>query len=216
MKEAFAIGAPGRIVRTCKSSRTPSFFSYVTHLAGGILMRRYSNPLDHVTVAAPCSADWDAMLGDERTRFCGQCNLSVYNLSGMTRSEAKSLLSRNEGRLCVRFYRRADGTIITKNCPVGLLAIKRRVSRLKRAVISMTLSFLTGVGLFSAFPEKRAIVGDLKIEERPPLQVTGDFPIQPTQPRVELQMGGLPGRPVHVMGGRAVTITKPNRRSKSK
>src|SRR5258708_24859457 len=137
-------------------------------------MRRYSNPLDHVTVAAPCPADWDCMIGDERTRFCGQCKLNVYNLSGMTRSEAESLFSRSEGRLCVRFYRRADGTVITKNCPVGLLAIKQRVSRLDRAAISVALSFLTGVGLYSALRENRPVVGRLVIE-RPPLQIMGDI-----------------------------------------
>ena len=75
-------------------------------------MARFKNPLDHVQVAAPCKADWNQMIGSERMRFCGECNLNVYNLSGMTRSEAESLIARNEGRLCVRFYRRGDGSTI--------------------------------------------------------------------------------------------------------
>jgi hypothetical protein len=60
--------------------------------------------------------------------------LNVYNLSGMTRFEAESLIAQNEGRLCVRFYRRRDGSIITKDCPVGLRAIQRRVSYLAKAL----------------------------------------------------------------------------------
>jgi hypothetical protein len=96
-------------------------------------MARFKNPLNHVRVAAPCPADWDQMIGDERVRFCGQCSLNVFNLSSMTRSDAESLIARTEGRLCVRFYRRSDGSIITKDCPVGLRAIRRRVALPQKA-----------------------------------------------------------------------------------
>ena len=109
-------------------------------------MSRFNNPLNNVRVAAPCKADWEQMIGNERARFCGQCNLNVYNLSSMTRSEAEHLIANNEGRLCVRFYRRADGSILTKNCPVGLRAIQRKVSRFTKAIVSAVLSFFAGVG----------------------------------------------------------------------
>jgi hypothetical protein len=88
------------------------------------------------------------MIGSEQMRFCGQCNLNVYNLSGMTRDEAESLIARNEGRLCVRFYRRTDGSIITRDCPVGLRAIRDRVSYWTKAIIAATLTFLATVGFF--------------------------------------------------------------------
>ncbi|MGB8509886.1 MAG: hypothetical protein WCD76_16010 [Pyrinomonadaceae bacterium] len=110
-------------------------------------MSQRTNPLDHVRVAAPCSADWERMSGDERVRFCAQCSLNVYNLSGMSRREAETLIMSAEGRLCVRFYRRADGTVLTKNCPVGWRALKRRVSRVGNAVFSSVLGFFAGVGL---------------------------------------------------------------------
>jgi hypothetical protein len=90
------------------------------------------------------------MTGDERVRFCAQCNLSVYNLSDMTRSEAEALLYKSEGRLCVRFYRRQDGTIITQQCPVGLRALKARVTRAASAAFSAVLGFVAGVGLHTA------------------------------------------------------------------
>ncbi len=108
-------------------------------------MRKCDSPLDHVTVAAPCNMGWDNMVGNERVRFCGQCNLNVYNLSAMSKSEAERLVSQAEGRLCVRYYRRADGTILTKNCPVGLRALKRRLSRIASASISAALSFFAGL-----------------------------------------------------------------------
>ena len=114
-------------------------------------MSKFTNPLDGVRVAAPCPADWERMVGDERMRYCGQCNLHVYNLSGMTRKEAESLIANAEGRLCLRFYRRADGTVLTRNCPVGLRALKRRVTRVASAMLSAVLGFLAGVGLDLGF-----------------------------------------------------------------
>lgn len=86
------------------------------------------------------------MIGGDRVRFCSQCQLNVYNLSAMSKFEAESLIARTEGRLCVRFYRRKDGSILTDNCPVGLRALKRRAIRIKRAVASSVLGFLAGVG----------------------------------------------------------------------
>lgn len=115
-------------------------------------MARFKHPLDQVQVAAPCKADWEQMIGSERMRFCGACNLNVYNLSGMTRFEAESLIARNEGRLCVRFYRRLDGSIITKDCPVGLRAIQRRVSCLAKAILAAALTFLASIGVQSLIP----------------------------------------------------------------
>jgi hypothetical protein len=117
-------------------------------------MSVFSSPLENVRVAVPCSADWNQMTGDERVRFCGQCNLNVYNLSGMTKREAESLVTEAEGRLCIRYYRRADGTILTRNCPVGLTAIKRRFSSITRAILSAVLSFLAGTGVYLGLREK--------------------------------------------------------------
>jgi hypothetical protein len=110
-------------------------------------MSRFNNPLDHISVAAPCPADWDGMVGSDRVRYCGQCKLNVYNLTEMTKKEAEALIEGTEGRLCVRFYRRADGTIINRNCPVGLRALKRRLSRIGTAVMSTFLGFFAGLGL---------------------------------------------------------------------
>src|SRR5689334_12691817 len=112
-------------------------------------MAKFTSPLDNVRVASPCPANWDEMNGNERVRFCGQCQLNVYNLSGMTRGEAEHLIANADGRLCVRYYKRADGSIITQNCPVGLAALKRRVSRAATAFLSAVVTFFGGVGLFA-------------------------------------------------------------------
>ena len=146
-------------------------------------MTRFRNPLDHVQVAAPCKADWEQMIGSDRMRFCGQCNLNVYNLSGMSRSEAESLIARNEGRLCVRFYRRFDGSIITSDCPIGLSAIRRRVSYLTKALVAAGLAFLASIGfqesvssIPSFIPERT--MGAIAVRpNRNPEVVMGKFPV---------------------------------------
>jgi hypothetical protein len=88
--------------------------------------RRGLPMLDDLRIAAPCSADWEVMVGDERVRFCAQCQKNVYNLSAMPRHEAEALLLEKEGKLCVRLYKRADGTVLTSDCPVGVRRRRRR------------------------------------------------------------------------------------------
>jgi hypothetical protein len=117
-------------------------------------MSKTTCSLNDVKVAAPCTVAWDEMIGDDQVRFCGQCKLNVYNLSGMSRDEAESLIARTEGRLCIRFYRRTDGRILTRNCPVGLRAIKARISRVTRATVSAALSFFAGVGIYTGLREQ--------------------------------------------------------------
>jgi len=96
--------------------------------------RRGLPMLDDVRIAAPCRASWDQMVGDEHVRFCGQCEKNVYNLSSLPREEAEALLVAKEGKMCVRLYRRADGTVLTDDCPVGVK--KRRRRRTALAVVS--------------------------------------------------------------------------------
>ncbi len=114
-------------------------------------MSKFTNPLNNIKIASPCSQDWDKMIGTDRKRFCGECKLNVYNLSGMSRGAAENLLVNSEGRLCVRFFRRADGTILTKDCPVGWQAIKQRVSKTATAFASLLFAALSGIGLANYF-----------------------------------------------------------------
>ena len=84
--------------------------------------------LDRIEVASPCPAAWEDMRGDERSRFCGECRLNVYNIAAMSRQEAEALILAKEGRLCARIYRRTDGTILTSDCPVGLRAVRMKLA----------------------------------------------------------------------------------------
>jgi hypothetical protein len=110
----------------------------------------YDELLSRVRVARPCPARWDAMRGDERSRLCGMCGKSVYDLSAMTAREAVELIRRREGRMCVAFFRRADGTVLTSDCPLSWRALRRRW-----AAISALLAGLVGLGLYLFAPDQR-------------------------------------------------------------
>ncbi len=130
-------------------------------------MSKFTSPLDNIRIASPCSADWEGMFGSDRKRFCGDCKLNVYNLSDLSRQEAENLILSSEGRLCVRFFRRSDGTILTKNCPVGWAAVKLRASRVATAVFSMIAGLFTGVLGFDLLnkPEPRhEIMGAIAVQ----------------------------------------------------
>ena len=124
-------------------------------------MARFDSPLENVRIASPCSARWEDMYGDERMRFCGECKLNVFNLSGMTKYDAENLFRLSEGRLCVRYYQRPDGTILTKDCPVGWARVKERVSVVAAAVLSVVISIFGGLFLATSVMKKSPLKADL-------------------------------------------------------
>lgn len=108
----------------------------------GDLHKRTLPMLDRVSVASPCSVPWQEMKGDDRVRFCGQCSKNVFNLSAMSRDEATAFVSSVEpGGACIRFYKRADGTMLTADCPVGV----RR--RRRRRIIGLAVGAVGALGL---------------------------------------------------------------------
>lgn len=121
-------------------------------------MSRSRIDLDRIAVASPCLVAWDDMTGNDRVRFCNQCNLNVYNISAMTKPEAESFIANAEGRICAKFYRRADGTVLTQDCPVGLRAVRKKVSRAAAAAFSAIVSLFGGTALFAQQPKSESQV----------------------------------------------------------
>jgi 5-hydroxyisourate hydrolase-like protein (transthyretin family) len=104
--------------------------------------KRLMIDINKIRVASPCSAGWETMSGDERARHCESCKLNVYNIAGMTNAEVRHLISNRDGRLCIRLFRRTDGTVLTKDCPVGLRAYQRRVAKFAGATLSVLFSLV--------------------------------------------------------------------------
>lgn len=133
--------------------------------------------LDDMQIASPCTASWDEMAGDDQVRYCGECRMNVYNLSGMSRQEAEELVKSHEGRLCVRFYRRKDGTILTRDCPKGVTVLYRRRVRglFKQGIAAAAVVTLAGAFILRADAaelEKCSVKKDVNPEQivRPPVE----------------------------------------------
>ncbi len=123
--------------------------------------------LDNLRIASPCPVGWEQMTGDERVRLCRLCDLHVYNISEMTSAEARALIAKSEGRICARLLRRADGTVITKDCPVGLRAIRRRVARTAATVFAAIMTLVASVaGQKPSKGDKSSSVPQMKITRK--------------------------------------------------
>ncbi|MEP6946289.1 MAG: hypothetical protein ABJA02_10255 [Acidobacteriota bacterium] len=166
-------------------------------------MSKFDNPLIGLKVASPCEADWESMYGDNRKRFCGECKLNVYNLSGISRDEAENLIRNAEGRLCVRYFQRADGTVITEDCPVGWAKVKQRTRVFVTAAFSLAMALFTGVLFASFFSKPTSTNGKLQIPftTPTPAPMMGAIAISPNgnsnnaKPPAQSVMGDIAPRP---------------------
>jgi hypothetical protein len=130
--------------------------------------------LQRVRVASPCKERWDDMVGDERVRFCGRCEKNVYDLSALTSEQAEALLRERGESMCVRFFRRSDGTILTSDCPVG-----QRKRFWRRAATTVVATGLAAAGI-AALAGAVAVQGGIE-------PIAGEMTIEPYE-----ELGGAP------------------------
>ena len=167
--------------------------------------------LEQVRIASPCNASWTEMVGDDRSRYCGKCEKNVYNLSAMTREEAELLMLEKDGNLCVRLYRRTDGTVITEDCPVG---VRKKRLRLVGVLAIGAGALATAAGFAASAGRPQMVQGAMVAMPR-----TGDSAIpQQTYP----EMGDVaeptpvapkvdPAPPKAVMGRPSIHEPAPNK-----
>lgn len=161
-------------------------------------MSRHSFSLESIQVASPCDVSWEEMKGTDHVRFCGQCQKNVYNLSAMSRREADELIEQREGRMCIRLYKREDGTVLTEDCPVGLRAARRKVALLVGGVAAGVLLL---VGWSAAF----FVTVVSKTGFWQPHHVVVPPAIQP--PPTQIIMGGM--GPMHLPPPEVIDIGPP-------
>ena len=114
--------------------------------------------LDKVSLAKPCSQNWDEMVGDERERFCNECCLNVYNLSSMTRGEAEEFLQvRNDGSVCLNYFSDSKGKVITDDCPRPLRSLRDRLFPAFKMASGLVAAFgLFMTGALAQTPQRTA------------------------------------------------------------
>lgn len=124
--------------------------------------------LSRVRIASPCTADWNKMTGDDRVRHCAQCDLDVFNLAELTTAEVEALIVAHTGRrLCGRIYQRADGTMLTQDCPVGLERIRRG---LIRVVAGVAAALVMVFGVLQVLARGPRGSGDLRLAYMQPFR----------------------------------------------
>jgi hypothetical protein len=153
--------------------------------------------LERVAIASPCPADWNTMVGDDRARFGSQCEKHVYNIAAMTSEEAEAFLRGVGGEACLRLYRRADGTVLTSDCPVGVRRKRRR-----RAVASLVGGTMVSAGALFAFERTRPAP--------PPEIAVGVMMATPTatETAVPTATAAATTDPVPIAGGMRVPISR--------
>jgi hypothetical protein len=145
-------------------------------------------PLDLINgirVASPCPASWEQMAGDHRVRHCSLCNQSVYELSTMTGAELAHFLGAHDEDVCVRLYRRKDGTVMTRDCPKGTGArMTAVVSWVAISVVSLVGFLLfrgwgnfTGSTANTPAPGRSRTMGKLCVPPVPPPPLKGADPV---------------------------------------
>lgn len=158
-------------------------------------------------IASPCTAKWDEMTGDERSRVCAQCDLSVLNASQMTDEEVlQAIMTLATGkRVCMRIFRRTDGTILTKDCPIGVRKLQVR-ERLRKAAawlaggLSMLVSLSANAQQTNGACDKGAD-GKKKPVWHSLISADEKSNTQKTKPVAGTNTGGIKSQPVPVMPG---------------
>src|SRR5690242_21776801 len=138
-----------------------------------------SRPI-RLKIASPCKVSWDSMKGDDAVRFCGTCKKDVYNLSAMTTDQTEALLASPSGRPCVRFFQRADGTVMTNDCPVGAQRVRRQ-----RIAVGVGAGLLSALGYAATPTGAESELFTSPPAETPTIRVP--ITIQPPQPPIEMK-----------------------------
>lgn len=96
---------------------------------------------ESIKVASPCTEPWDEMQGNDAVRFCSHCQKNVNNISTMSPREARRLVRRSGGNLCVRYAvnPKTNEPIYAKE----FYQISRRAPALAAGVVGATLSLVS-------------------------------------------------------------------------
>lgn len=147
--------------------------------------------INNLRIASPCPMLWSDMqhTQEEAVRFCGDCRKNVYDVSKMSAQETALLLQKSEINgvsTCMQLYRRADGKLITDDCPIGL----RRIRDGFQKVRSLAAAFIVFLYAQSVFAQGK----NLSAQNKPTL----------TRGKVAVPMGGIIAAPSQIMGGAPV------------
>ena len=89
-------------------------------------------------VVTPCSSSWEQMPGNNRKRFCADCDKHVFDFAQMTARQVEAVVEAHQGNLCARLTRLPDGSLLTQEAPPVQIS-SRRSSPLLNATVAAFL-----------------------------------------------------------------------------
>jgi hypothetical protein len=139
------------------------------------------------------------MHGDQRVRHCESCRKNVYNVAELTRAQALELIAGREP-VCLRIYRRPDGTVVTNDCWSRLRRARRRWMW---AFVAM-LANIRWVRLVAMFV---GIAGLWRLVQRPATGTAAVAPVTTAKPCIR---SAEPPRPPYDDWGQGMHLPKPD------
>lgn len=117
-----------------------------------------------VRIPEPCHEDWNKMLPDEKGKFCLSCNKSVFDFSGKTDAEIKTiLLEHKDQKVCGHFKKsQVDRPL---NLTVDSDNLPRNMSITRFFAVALFIVF--GSLLFDCTAQNNRTVGKLAIVRTP-------------------------------------------------
>lgn len=129
---------------------------------------------EKLPITGPCPIDLDDTDFDRNAKraFCGHCRKNVFNLSNMTRDEARSLLRDHAGeKICVSYAKDTDGAIRFRAAPppVALVPVGRLRARPSRPAMAAAAAGLA-VALAACTPHgnEQDEVGKIEVVDPEP------------------------------------------------
>ena len=111
---------------------------------------------NEIEIETPCPKSWDSLVGDDRRRYCSECELHVHNSAAMTRDEAREL-ARQAGtgdgeRVCMRVVRDASGApVYLDSCSTPVAGpLERPIRLVSKGPRAATWVLAAGAALLQA------------------------------------------------------------------
>jgi hypothetical protein len=155
--------------------------------------------INNLRIASPCPMLWDDMqrTHEEAIRFCGDCHKNVYDVSKMSAKETILLLQKAEisnASTCMQLYRRADGKVLTDDCPVGMRRIRDTWRKLRSTAATFVV-FLCSQSVFAQGKAPGAESNSTQTRYRVAAPPGGAIPPPPPPPRGVRHGGMIPPPP---------------------
>lgn len=149
---------------------------------------------DNLPIAKPCHVDFDAMTRGDKSRFCGACKKHVHELTKLTESEARALLTAPSAEgLCVRYVHDDLGHVVFRDTfrerPIPASSLVRAKRVLQTALVALPLSLTACMGAAQPRP---ALMG----EPAPAFAPDASAPAPTTNAGDDAGAANLPSGPI--------------------